>query len=83
MTGLEWPRPGISTFHATFFVSLHSVGALPGATPVCAGPRQWGHHASAGALPRWAASVADAITMAMITLAREACRIVRARRACS
>ena len=42
--GVEWPRPGISTFHATFDVSLHCVGASPGATPVCWMPRQCGHH---------------------------------------
>ena len=36
------PRPGIRTFHFTFFVLLHSVGGLAfGAVPFPVGPRQW------------------------------------------
>src|SRR5262245_39650969 len=36
------PRPGIATFHFTFFVVDHSVGGFPfGATPVASGPRHW------------------------------------------
>ena len=35
-------KPGISIFHFTFFVSLHSTGGFPcGATPVPSGPRHW------------------------------------------
>src|SRR5262245_15247214 len=42
MTGDALPRPGTSTFHLTFLVSLHSDGGLPsGATPVPSGPRNW------------------------------------------
>src|SRR5262245_2477332 len=39
-TGDADPRPGISTFHRMFFVSLHSVGGLAVfETPVAYGPR--------------------------------------------
>jgi len=42
-TGVAEPLPGISTFHFTFFVSLHSTGGEAcGATPVMWGPRHWG-----------------------------------------
>jgi hypothetical protein len=41
--GDEIPRPRIAAFHATFFVSLHSVGRpRSGETPEAAGPRQCG-----------------------------------------
>src|SRR5262245_60291855 len=40
--GDELPRPGISTFHLTFFVSLHSSGGFAvDETPVAWGPRHW------------------------------------------
>src|SRR5829696_6087235 len=49
MTGVDEPRPGISIFQRTFFVSLHSVGGLAVAdTPVAAGPRHCGQKRSAG-----------------------------------
>ena len=39
-TGDDDPRPGIWTFHLTFFVSLHSIGGLAVRdTPVMSGPR--------------------------------------------
>jgi hypothetical protein len=42
------PRPGISTFQRTFFVSLHSVGGSPYfETPVAYGPRHCGQKRSA------------------------------------
>ena len=42
--GEEWPSPGSSIFHFTFFVSLHSRGGFPcSATPVPSGPRHWPH----------------------------------------
>src|SRR4029079_14684464 len=41
------PRPGMATFHLTFFVVDHSVGGFPlGATPVASGPRHWGQLSS-------------------------------------
>src|SRR5262245_9876345 len=41
-TGEADPRPGISTFQRTFFVSLHSTGGLAVFdTPVALGPRHW------------------------------------------
>src|SRR5688572_19715583 len=47
-TGEDEPRPGISTFQLTFFVSLHSVGGSAcGATPVARGPRHCGQLRSA------------------------------------
>src|ERR1022692_1822286 len=40
ITGVPDPRPGISTFQRTFFVSPHSVGGVAYAdTPVADGPR--------------------------------------------
>lgn len=45
--GEALPRPGIATFHLTFFVVDHSVGGFPlGATPVASGPRHWGQLSS-------------------------------------
>src|SRR5713226_8588717 len=42
------PRPGISTFHRRFFVSLHSVGGFADReTPVAYGPRHCGQNRSA------------------------------------
>jgi hypothetical protein len=42
-TGVAEPWPGTSTFHFTFFFSLHSLGgSLLGATPVSSGPRHCG-----------------------------------------
>src|SRR4029079_11253347 len=42
------PRPGISVFHRTFFVSLHSTGgSAVFDTPVAWGPRHWGQYFSA------------------------------------
>ena len=39
-TGDDDPRPGISTFHLMFFVSLHSIGGFAVRdTPVMSGPR--------------------------------------------
>ena len=39
-TGDDEPRPGISTFHLMFFVSLHSIGGFAVRdTPVMSGPR--------------------------------------------
>src|SRR5215470_20365934 len=41
--GCENPRPGISVFHKTFFVSLHSVGRFfSSETPCASGPRHCG-----------------------------------------
>jgi hypothetical protein len=38
--GEDEPRPGISTFHRTFFVSLHSVGGFAvREIPLAKGPR--------------------------------------------
>src|SRR5690349_24403534 len=38
--GEDEPRPGISTFHLMFFVSLHSIGGFAVRdTPVMSGPR--------------------------------------------
>src|SRR5512139_637963 len=43
-TGEPEPRPGTSTFHRTFFVSLHSIGGSAlGPTPVLSGPRHCPH----------------------------------------
>jgi hypothetical protein len=49
MTGVECPRPGISTFHATLAVSLHFTGGVPAATPFPDGPRHCGQCALDGA----------------------------------
>ena len=47
-TGDDEPRPGISTFHLMFFVSLHSVGGSAcRETPVAYGPRHCGQNFSA------------------------------------
>jgi hypothetical protein len=47
-TGDDEPRPGISTFHFTFFDSLHSVGGSAWRdTPVACGPRHCGQNFSA------------------------------------
>src|SRR4030095_1301907 len=49
-TGLAEAFPGISTFQATFLVSLHSMGGLPcGAMPFIRGPRHCGQNRSAPA----------------------------------
>src|SRR5262245_49005778 len=43
------PRPGISTFQRTFFVSLQSSGGLADfEMPLASGPRHWGQNRSAG-----------------------------------
>src|SRR5688572_22493942 len=48
MTGVDELRPGIGTFHRTFFVSLHSTGGVAvRETPVANGPRHWGQNLSA------------------------------------
>src|SRR4030095_14915258 len=48
MTGVPDPRPGISTFQRTFFVSLHSRGGSAVLeTPVAYGPRHCGQNFSA------------------------------------
>ena len=47
MTGVPDPRPGISTFQRTFFVSLHSSGgSAVFDTPVAYGPRHCGQNFS-------------------------------------
>ena len=47
-TGDAEPRPGISTFHLTFFVSLHSIGgSAVFDTPLAYGPRHCGQYLSA------------------------------------
>src|SRR5262245_18800901 len=49
-TGDADPRPGISTFHFTFFVSLHSTGgSARSEAPVAKGPRHCGQNACPGA----------------------------------
>ena len=46
-TGEPDPRPGISIFQRTFFVSLHSAGGSARLdTPVAYGPRHCGQYAS-------------------------------------
>src|SRR5258708_1804819 len=44
ITGLEWPRPGISVFHKTWspFSPSHCTGGAPLPTPLAAGPRNCG-----------------------------------------
>src|SRR5688572_22748188 len=76
MTGLEWPRPSMATFHATFDVSLHFVGAVPVATPVCAGPRQCGHQAAVGAVARGACATSPTETEVSTTAGRNNRRMV-------
>src|SRR5687768_13381395 len=50
-TGDDDPRPGISTFHLMFCVSLHTVGGSACRdTPVAWGPRHWGQNFSASVL---------------------------------
>ena len=56
MTGDADPRPGISTFQRTFFVSLHSVGGVADCeTPLAYGPRHCGQKRSLAAI--WSASL--------------------------
>jgi hypothetical protein len=56
-TGEAEPRPGISIFQRTFFVSLHSVGGVAVRdTPVMCGPRHWAQYLSAGACAESAAT---------------------------
>src|SRR5262245_61499181 len=45
--GLEWPRPGISTFHATLvpFARSHCTGGAPAPTPRARSPRNDGQFA--------------------------------------
>src|SRR5262249_31185773 len=48
ITGDDDPRPAISTFHRTFFVSLHSTGGSAVVdTPFANGPRHCGQYFSA------------------------------------
>src|SRR6188474_348945 len=48
ITGVPEPRPGISTFHRMFLVSLHSTGgSAVFDTPVAYGPRHWAQYFSA------------------------------------
>ena len=64
ITGEDDPRPGISTFQRTFFVSLHSVGGLADLeTPLAYGPRHCGQKRSAAVAPSalWRAWAAVAL----------------------
>jgi hypothetical protein len=65
-TGEADPRPGISTFHRMFFVSLHSSGGVAlREMPLATGPRHIGQKLSAdGAWARTATTAAEATTIA-------------------
>ena len=57
--GWEWPAPGISVFHETFFVSLHSRGMpVSSEIPWPSGPRNWVQLGSAEAMEQRAVAEA-------------------------